>query len=272
MAKTILNFIVENYLSNFIEINPSQTKASLWSGEVQMSNVKIKKELFQTMNIPFLEVVHGYIGSIKIKMKMPMFYKNPIDLKIEKVFFHARQKSMNEIKPDEEIKNMEAYKSSTLLNQEILKSSLGLILKQLSLISTKSDFKKLDNPSESLKYEEISYKKIFMDKLSLFWDCFDSEEELKFNNLIEHSYYNIINPQLKEYLGEQLDFYVYCLSEINVHSKNAKIHQYILHNIEMKLNATINDNINKNLKPEYIGELEDNFKTFILYEFKFFIS
>ena len=299
MASTILNFIVENYLSNFIEIDPSQTKASLWSGEVQMSNVKIKKELFQTMNIPFLEVVHGYIGSIKIKMKMPMFYKNPIDLKIEKVFFHARQKSMKEIKPDEEIKNMEAYKSSTLLNQEILKSqfnqinkeesagmqkqimsnlrieindvifryddnvsykkipySLGLILKQLSLISTKSDFKKLDNPSESLKYEEISYKKIFMDKLSLFWDCFDSEEELKFNNLIEHSYYNIINPQLKEYLGEQLDFYVYCLSEINVHSKNAKIHQYILHNIEMKLNATINDNINKNLKPEYIGELD----------------
>ena len=41
MASTVLNFIVENYLSNFIEIDPSQTKASLWSGEVQMSNVKI---------------------------------------------------------------------------------------------------------------------------------------------------------------------------------------------------------------------------------------
>ena len=299
MASTILNFIVENYLSNFIEINPSQTKASLFSGEVQMSNVKIKKEIFQTMNIPFLEVVHGYIGSIKIKMGMPLFYKKPIDLKIEKVFFHARQKNMNEIDRDEEIKNMETYKLSTLLNQEILKSqldqlnkeesagmqkqimsnlrieindvifryddnvsykkipySLGLILKQLSLISTKSDFRKLDNPSESLKYEEINYKKICMENLSLFWDCFDTEQELKFNNLIEHSYYNIITPQLKEYLGEQLDFYVYCLSEINVHSRNAKVHQYILHNIEMKLNATINDNINKNLKPEYIGELD----------------
>ena len=299
MASTILNFIVENFLSNFIEIDPSQTSASLWSGEVQMSNVKIKKEIFQTMNIPFLEVVHGYIGSIKIKMSMPMFYKHPIDLKVEKVFFHARQKNLNEINKDEEIKNMETYKSSTLLNQEILKSqidklnkeesagmqkqimsnlrieindvifryddnvsykkipySLGLILKQLSLISTKSDFKKLGNPSESLKYEEISYKKIYMEKLSLFWDCFDTEEELKFNNLIEHSYYNIINAQLKEYLGEQLDFYAYCLSEINVHSRNARTHQYILHNIEMKLNATINDNINKNLKPEYIGELD----------------
>ena len=299
MASTVLNFIVENYLSNFIEIDPSQTKASLWSGEVQMSNVKIKKELFQTMNIPFLEVVHGYIGSIKIKMQMPMFYKYPIDVFIDKVFFHARQKDINEINQEEEIKNMEAYKLSTLQNQEILKSqldaidkeesagiqkqimsnlrieinevifryddnvsykkipySLGLILKQLSLLSTKSDFKKLDNPTEVLKYEEISYKKIFMEQLSIFWDCFNSEEELQFNNLIENSYYNVINSQLKEYLGPQLDFYVYCLSEMNVHSKNDKIHQYILHNIEMKLNATINDNINKNLKPEYKGDLD----------------
>ena len=226
------------------------------------------------MNIPFLEVVHGYIGSIKIKMGMPMFYKYPIDLKIEKVFFHARQKNMNEINRDEEIKNMETYKSSTLLNQEILKSqldqlnkeesagmqkqimsnlrieindvifryddnvsykkipySLGLILKQLSLLSTKSDFKKLENPDEVIKYEEINYKNICMEHLSLFWDCFDSEKELEFNNLIENSYYNIINSQLKEYLGPQLDFYVYCLSEINVHSNNDKVHQYILHNI-----------------------------------------
>ena len=299
MASTILNFIVENYLSNFIEIDPSQTKASLWSGEVQMSNVKIRKELFQTMNIPFLEVVHGYIGSIKIKMQLPMFYKYPIDVFIEKVFFHARQKDINEINQEEEIKNMEAYKLSTLQNQEILKSqldaidkeesagmqkqimsnlrieindvifryddnvsykkipySLGLILKNLSLLSTKSDFKKLDKPLEVLKYEEISYKNICMEHLSLFWDCFDSLQELEFNNLIEKSYYNVLNTQLKEYLGPQLDFYVYCLSEINVHSKNSKVHQYILHDIEMKLNATINDNINKNLKPEYIGDLD----------------
>ena len=299
MASTILNFIVENYLSNFIEIDPTQTQASLWSGEVQMSNVKIKKELFQTMNIPFLEVVHGYIGSIKIKMQMPMFYKYPIKVFIEKVFFHARQKNINEINKEEEIKGMEAYKLTTLQNQEILKSqineikeeesagmtkqimsnlrieitdvifrydddvsykkipySLGLILKQLSLNSTKSDFKKLNNPDEVLKYEDINYKNICMENLSLFWDCFSSLDELDFNNLIEKSYYNVINSQLKEYLGPQLDFYAYCLSEIYVHSKSNKSHQYVLHNIDMTLNATINDNINKNMKPEYKGDLD----------------
>ena len=128
MASTVLNYIVENYLSNFIEIDPSQTKASLWSGEVQMSNVKIKKELFQTMNIPFVEVVHGYIGSIKIKMSMPMFYKYPIKVYIDNVFFHARQKNINEINKEEEIKNMEAYKLSTL--ETVISTSTHFILKK----------------------------------------------------------------------------------------------------------------------------------------------
>ena len=300
MASRVLNYIVGNYLSNFIEINPKQTQASLWSGEVQMSNVKIKKELFQTMNIPFLEVVHGYIGSIKIKMSMPMFYKYPIKVKIDKVFFHARQKDLNEINKEEEIKNMEAYKLSTLESQEILKSqidkidkeessgmskdiinnlhieindvifryddnvsykkipySLGLILKKLSLSSTKSDFNLLSNPDEIVKSENDSnYKKISMMDLSMFWDCFDNEDDLKFNNLIENSYYNVINNELKQYLDAQLDFYTYCLSEIYVHSKNGKAHQYILHNIQMELDATLNENINKSLKPEYIGDLE----------------
>ena len=300
MASTVLNYIVENYLSNFIEIDPSQTKASLWSGEVQMSNVKIKKELFQTMNIPFVEVVHGYIGSIKIKMSMPMFYKYPIKVYIDNVFFHARQKDINEINKEEEIKNMEAYKLSTLESQELLKSqlnqmnkeessgmqkqimsnlhieinnvifryddnvsykkvpySLGLILKHLSLRSTKSDFKILSNPDEVIKCNDYSnYKKICIKNLSMFWDCFSNENDLKFNNFIENSYYHIVSSELKQYLGSQLDFYIYCLSEINCHSKNARAHQYILHNIEIELNATLNENINKTLKPEYIGDLE----------------
>ena len=163
MASTVLNFIVENYLSNFIEIDPSQTKASLWSGEVQMSNVKIKKELFQTMNIPFLEVVHGYIGSIKIKMQMPMFYKYPIDVFIEKVFFHARQKNINEINKEEEIKNMEAYKLSTLQNQEILKSQINQIEKEESAGMQKQIMSNLRIEIKDVVFrydDNVSYKKI----------------------------------------------------------------------------------------------------------------
>ena len=163
MASTVLNYIVENYLSNFIEIDPSQTKASLWSGEVEMSNVKIKKELFKTTNIPFLEVVHGYIGSIKIKMSMPMFYKYPIKVIIDKVFFHARQKDINEINKEEEIKNMEDYKFSTLETQELIKSQMNQMNKEEEIGMTKQIMSNLyiEINEILLRYDDnVSYKKI----------------------------------------------------------------------------------------------------------------
>ena len=46
MTSSIINFIVEKYLSNIVEINPEKTKSSLWSGTFEMNNLKIKKPSF----------------------------------------------------------------------------------------------------------------------------------------------------------------------------------------------------------------------------------
>ena len=56
MTSTIINFIVERYLANILEIDTSQTAASLWSGTVEMSNLKIKQEIFENLNLPYLEL------------------------------------------------------------------------------------------------------------------------------------------------------------------------------------------------------------------------
>ncbi len=88
-----MNFIVKKYLSNFVEIDPSQTLASIFSGTVEMSNLKVKKEMFDTIDLPYLEVVYGFIGKLHVELTMPIFYKYPIRINIEKVFLYARQKN-----------------------------------------------------------------------------------------------------------------------------------------------------------------------------------
>ena len=40
MTSSIINFIVDKYLSNILEINKEQTKSSIWKGEFEMSNIK----------------------------------------------------------------------------------------------------------------------------------------------------------------------------------------------------------------------------------------
>ena len=116
-----MNFIVEKYLSNFVEIDTSQTKASIFSGIINLKNLKIKNEIFETINLPYFELVHGYIGNLTIKLKMPRFYKYPINVEIEKVFIHVRQKNIDKILKEEAIKSMEEYKKKLLINEEELR-------------------------------------------------------------------------------------------------------------------------------------------------------
>ena len=120
MTSNIINFIVEKFLAEYLEIDTSQTSASLWSGIVEMSNLKINKNLFKKLNLPYLELVDGYIGKLSLKLSMPRFYLYPIKVKIEKVFVHAKQKELSTINQQEQIKEIEDYKQSKLLSQEQL--------------------------------------------------------------------------------------------------------------------------------------------------------
>ena len=121
MTSSLMNFIIEKYLSNFVEIDTSQTKASIFSGTINLKNLKIKNEIFETINLPNFQVVHGYIGNMTIKLKMPRFYKYPINVQIEKVFIHVRQKNIDKILKENVIKAMEDYKHKLLLNEEELR-------------------------------------------------------------------------------------------------------------------------------------------------------
>ena len=128
MTSSIINYIVEKYLANILEINTENTKSSLFSGTAEMNNLKIKPEIFEQVNIPYFELVDGYVGSLKIQMSLPRFYKYPIKIIIDKVFFHARQRSLNKLKDKEEIQAMENYKQSKL-------NSLGELTSQVTELS-----------------------------------------------------------------------------------------------------------------------------------------
>ena len=125
MTSSIVNWIVDKYLSNILEINQEETNASLWSGEFEMSNLKIKPEIFTNMNLPYFELVNGYVGKMKISLSLPRFYLYPIKVEIDKVFFHAKQKKLETLNKKTEIENMEYYKNSQLQSLEELTNEVN---------------------------------------------------------------------------------------------------------------------------------------------------
>ena len=171
MTSTILNIIFDKFLTSFVEIDASKTDVSIFSGLIELNNLKIKSEIFQTYNIPYMELVHGYIGNLNIELKMPFFYDNPIKVKINKLFFHARQKNINKLQKEEELKNLLEYKKKLLLNTEQLFAQIDEIKRQnKENIEKKKMFAKDSVAEPSLVQKIINNLYIEVNKVVLRFD------------------------------------------------------------------------------------------------------
>ena len=111
---SIINSIVSNYLSEYLEINPEKTKTSILSGTVELSGVKFKKNLFTTLNIPYMELEDGYIGRINVQLSLPRFYLYPIIIIVDQIYIKIGPKNVNKISEQEILNTFEIYKKKKI--------------------------------------------------------------------------------------------------------------------------------------------------------------
>ena len=282
-----MNFFIEKYLSNFVEIDTSQTKASIFSGTINLKNLKIKNEIFESLNIQNFEVVHGYIGNMTIMLKMPTFYKYPIKVKIEKVFIHIRQKIIDKKSKEETIKCLEEYKHTLLLNEEELRQkwekvdneepniflqiindlqleindvlihyddtiSFKQVPFRFGIILNKMIIKTTDENYdivENIRYQEINYKVFNIDGLSIFMDCYDNIAYFNSHPLSKITEKTLSSKNLLLAETKINEYYSYCSAELKTYSKFKNAHQYILYKMELNVNISMNQNYLKNNLP-----------------------
>ena len=286
MFSSIINLVIDNFLSNFIEIDKSQTYASLLSGELELKNVKIKKDCFGYINLPYFILEIGYIGKIKIEMSVPFFYSSPINIFINDIFIYAKQKDINKLKEKEEINSIKAFKNQRLETEENILNKLeeiestepsmitqiinniNITVKNL-VIRFEDSISNSMNPFSlgiilkefrinSLKENndtDFNYKRVSLNDLNIFMDSSNSFEDLNYNKLIDQSKKDMVSLELTNYLGDIFNFYVYCHTELN----NDLAHEYILYKLSMDIKVTINSNLdNNNPKYEfYSNEIEN---------------
>ena len=282
-----MNFLVEKYLSNFVEIDTSQTKASIFSGIINLKNLKIKQEIFKSINLPYFEVVNGYIGNLLIKLKMPRFYKYPINVEVDKVFIHIRQITIDKKMKDEEIKSMEEYKYRVLKNEEELRQNWENVGKEESNI-----FQQIMNDlqveikqviihiDDTISYKAVPYTLgLILNKLVIKTTKkdYDLEENITENILQQKVKYKVFNvdnfsiyldcfDNIDDFNNQKLakitknkdinkqlaQYYEYCLDEFKISMKNKNYHQYILYKMELNINVKTNDNYIKTNEPHRI--------------------
>ena len=132
--------------------------------------------------------------------------------------------------------------------------NVGITLKQLSYFATKEVF--VDKGNET-KFEcDIKYKRIKIKGFSIFLDYFNDVKELNYENKIVKSEMDKIDENVKNYLKNSLNFYAYCISELNVYGKDEKAHYYLLYNLILDIKLSMNDKLKETLKPNYIVDVE----------------
>ena len=276
MSNSIVNFIIDTYLSSLIEIDTKSVKASLFKGTVSLSNLKLKPSFFDNMNLPNINILNGYIGALDIKVSVPLFYKNPIKVTISKVFFNVQQRNLNNLSEKDEIARMEKRKMNNLNNIE----GIGIYLEKYMKEATESKMTMCQNiisnldieindvffrfedsvtssktahvmgiviknirisPTENNTNQNYIGKEIKVSNMNMFLDSLSDQ----FDIIINSERCNVqVDQALLKSLGDQKDFYIFCMDEILNKYSIPTSHQYLLYNFKFNSKVVVNKDIN----------------------------
>ena len=82
----IVSSLLARVLGKYVDgLEEKNMKLKLFGGEASLSNLKIKKNLFEKMNLPF-QVKEGTLGKLKIKIPWSSLSSSPVVLQIEDLF------------------------------------------------------------------------------------------------------------------------------------------------------------------------------------------
>ncbi|KAI5810307.1 hypothetical protein DFH27DRAFT_185031 [Peziza echinospora] len=116
LVATLLNRFLGMYIQNF---DPKQLNIGIWSGDVKLSNLELRREALDQMKLP-LNVLQGHLGSLTIQIPWSNLKGKPVKVLIEDVYLLAAPKADQEYDEEEEERRRQRIKEEKLRSAELL--------------------------------------------------------------------------------------------------------------------------------------------------------
>ncbi|AEO58474.1 hypothetical protein MYCTH_2305828 [Thermothelomyces thermophilus ATCC 42464] len=113
----LLNRFLGMYVKNF---DPTQLKVGIWSGDVKLSNLQLRREALDQLKLP-INVVEGHLGELTLIIPWSNLRGAPVKVFIEDVFLLASPKEEAEYNEEEEARRKQRIKMEKLDSAELLK-------------------------------------------------------------------------------------------------------------------------------------------------------
>jgi len=113
----LLNRFLGMYVKNF---DPAQLKVGIWSGDVKLRDLQLRKEALDQLKLP-INVVEGHLGLLTLVIPWSNLRGAPVQVFIEDVFLLASPKEEAEYDEEEEERRKQRLKMEKLDSAELLK-------------------------------------------------------------------------------------------------------------------------------------------------------
>jgi vacuolar protein sorting-associated protein 13A/C len=117
LAAGLLNRFLGMYVKNF---DPAQLKVGMWSGDVKLRDLELRKEALDQLKLP-INVVEGHLGELTLVIPWSNLRGAPVKIFIEDVFLLASPKEEAAYDEDEEQRRQQRLKMEKLDSAELLK-------------------------------------------------------------------------------------------------------------------------------------------------------
>ncbi|OTB12018.1 hypothetical protein K445DRAFT_26054 [Daldinia sp. EC12] len=113
----LLNRFLGMYVKNF---DPTQLKVGIWSGDVKLRNLELRKEALDQLKLP-INVMEGHLGELTLVIPWSNLRGAPVKVFIEDVFLLASPKEEAAYDEEEEERRRQRLKMEKLDSAELLK-------------------------------------------------------------------------------------------------------------------------------------------------------
>jgi vacuolar protein sorting-associated protein 13A/C len=117
LVSSLLNRFLGMYIRNF---DPGQLKVGIWSGDVKLRDLELRKEALDQLKLP-INVVEGHLGQLTLTIPWSNLRGQPVKVFIEDVYVLAAPKEDAEYDDEEEERRRQAVKIEKLDSAEMLK-------------------------------------------------------------------------------------------------------------------------------------------------------
>ncbi|TGZ78721.1 hypothetical protein EX30DRAFT_322121 [Ascodesmis nigricans] len=159
LISTLMNRFLGMYIKNF---DSKQLNIGIWSGDVRLRNLELKKEALDQMKLP-LNVLEGHLGQLTLQIPWSNLKGKPVKVLIEDVYLLAGPRIDQNYDAEEEERRQHVVKLEKLQNAELLqeRTSAGMSAEEQQKTQSFAESlttKILDNLQITVKNIHIRYE------------------------------------------------------------------------------------------------------------------